>query len=354
VNKIRPAKFFLIARFGYFYFFVDLINKPNPLQAWPQFIRQFLTDYQITGNAYIVSNKDKGAPTELWILPPDKMSVIAGKGGMPAAYVYCAKTPQERKFPVDLITGRSQVFHLKTYNPNDPFIGMSKLQAAAMAADLHNAGLKWNYSLLRNSARPSGLLKFSGVPDKETINRMREYFKLAFQGSGNAGDVPALTDGADFQQLSQTARDMDFLNIMRESSKYIAQVLGVPLPLIDNDASSYNNMSNAKSMLWNDTCLPLLNEFLESFGNWLLPAYGDGYVLAYDKDSIPSIEEQRAIKSKRFIELVAAGIVTVNEARDALGYEHIEAQPTQDVATSLAAKGFTPEEIHQATGLFNG
>lgn len=302
---------------------VDLIEKPNPLQGWAQFIRQIVIDYKVLGNAYIVSNKDKGAPTELWVLPPDKMTVVGGKGGMPAAYVYAHKTPQEKRFNVDPITGYCQVFHFKTYNPTDPFVGMSQLEAAALSADLHNAGLKWNYNLLRNSARPSGLIKFSGAPDRETISRLREYFKAAFQGSTNAGEVPALTDGAEFQQLSQTARDMDFLNIMRESSKYIAQALGVPLPLIDNDASSYNNMSQAKSMLWNDTCLPLLNEFLETFGNWLLPLYGTGYTLAYNKDSIPSIEEQRALKFERVSKLYKTGVITLNEAREACGYEPI-------------------------------
>ncbi len=298
----------------------DLLYRPNPLQSGPQFLRHVFSDYLIGGNMYIASYPENGKPQELWPLDPRYMSVTIGPLGVPSAYIF-KQGSEEKRFPVDPITGDCQVFHYKTYNPESPFVGMSPMEAAALPGDAHNAAVLWNYSLLKNGARPSGLLKFKGTPGNDVISKMREFFKNAYQGPQNAGEVPMLFNESDFVKLSETAKDMDYISTLKEFSKYIASVYGVPLPLVDNDASTFNNIEQAKERLWTDTVIPLLDDFLDSFGYWLgRRMKSEGEKLFINLDSVAALEGVRERKYNRMKSMADGGILSIDEAREAIDY----------------------------------
>ena len=141
------------------------------------------------------------------------------------------------------------------------------------------------------------------------------------QGSENAGEIPMLSDDAEWVQLSQTAREMDFLSTMRETAKYVASALGVPLPLIDNDASTFNNLEQAKERLYTDTVIPIVNDLLAELNNWLLPRFADGLELRVDMDAIPALEGLRERMFNRAVTAYDKGLLTLQEARELMGYE---------------------------------
>lgn len=298
---------------------LDLINSPAPLMTWDSWLTEMLVNRMLLGEATCVA-ANEGQPVEIWPLNPLQIEVKPGRG-IPSAYVHEVNS-RKVSYPVDPATGDSQVMFLKTYNPTDYWRGQSPLMAAALAGDTHNAGMLWNYRLLKNSARPSGLVRFKGgYPAQETIQRMREYFKARMQGSENAGEIPMLSDDAEWVQMSQTARDMDFLSTMQETSKYVASAFGVPLPLIDNDASTFNNLEQAKERLYTDTVIPVLNELLSGLNRWLLPRFGEGMEFRIDLDTIPALEGLRERMFNRAVTAYKEGLLTLQEARDLMGYE---------------------------------
>ena len=290
---------------------LDRLKRPNPMQGWDNFVKNIFTDYLIWGELFLVKSGE-----ELWPLNPLHMDVKKGPAGIPRAYVHEVNN-QKTTFEVDQITGKSEIFMQKMYNPLDYWRGMSPLEAASLAGDAHNAGLKWNYSLLKNSARPSGIVRFPDDPSAETVGRVREFFKKAWQGENKAGEIPALSGGAEWQQVDNSPRDMDFLNVMRETAKYVASAYGVPLPLIDNDAASYNNIEQAKERLWTDTILPMFDEFLNQFSAWYLE---DGELVA-DLDDIPALEGVRTRHYNRVRESVKDGLLSIDEGRVSMGYD---------------------------------
>ncbi len=97
---------------------------------------------------------------ELYALRPDRMRVVPGADGWPAAYDYTASGRTVRfdqnALPVP------PILHLAAFNPLDDHYGLSALEAAAVAVDTHNAAARWNKALLDNAARPSGALVYSG------------------------------------------------------------------------------------------------------------------------------------------------------------------------------------------------
>ncbi len=56
--------------------------------------------------------------------------------------------------------GVRPILHLKLFHPVNDHYGMSPIEAAATAIDIHNAASSWNKALLDNSARPSGALVY--------------------------------------------------------------------------------------------------------------------------------------------------------------------------------------------------
>lgn len=299
---------------------IELMARPNPMQGYDGFIKQAFVDYLIFGEMAILSPQE-GRPLELWPISPLEIQVKPGQGRIPSAYVHKVDT-RETSFAVDRISARSQLFFFKSYNPGNIWRGQSPLVAASLAADTHNAGVKWNYKLLRNSARPSGIVTFDGDgPGVETLNRIREYFKRHIQGEDNAGEVGMLFGGAQWTPTDNSPRDMDFLNTQKEMAKLIAAAYGVPLPLIDNEAATFNNMEAAKEQFYTDTIIPMFNEFLSQFGSWLLPQFDPALSFQVDLDDIPALEASRARKFDRTIKAIQAGLITVDEGREAIGYD---------------------------------
>src|SRR4029079_6726585 len=99
-------------------------------------------------------------------------------------------------------TGFLPVLHASLFHPLDDYYGLSPIEAAARAVDVHNAGAEWSRALLDNAARPSGALVYKG-PDgspsltAEHFARLKRELEDAYQGSANAGRPMVLEGGLD-------------------------------------------------------------------------------------------------------------------------------------------------------------
>lgn len=347
-----------------------VLAQPNPMQTWEEFALEMIAWHRVAGEVFILRLPEKGQPKELHILNPEMMNVKASEfGNLPKAYEY-GDGEKKRIFPVNLITGVSQVLHIKTFNPTNPWRGLSPLSPAARAADMHNNGARWNSALLANSARPSGVIEIAGTVMESTLSQLREYFKKAWQGVQNAGNMPLLTGGAKFTPLSHNPKDMDFKGTMEAAAKDIGLVYGVPLPLLTMEAATFSNMDAAQERLWTDTVLPLLNQIVKKLSQFLVPLYGDvnkTIQLAYNADSVPALEPKRERMFKRMAAAVGGGLLTPNEARAEMGYDAMEHGDTlympgslkpigeettapKDLAKAMKAAGYTPAEIVDAIG----
>ena len=315
-----------------------LLKKPNPTQGYDVWIKEAFTHFMLLGEMAVARYPEKSTPVELWNISPLYIEVQPGRGGMTAGYVY-DQNGVKRSFPAEYPSGKCQMFFHKMINPLDYWRGQSPLVAAGLAADTHNAGLRWNYSLLKNSARPSGLIKLGEGAGGEVVARLKEWFKAAFQGERNAGEIPVLPAGAEWQAMDTSPRDMDFLNTQKEAAKLIAQAFGIPLPLVDNDASTFNNLEQAKERFYSDTVLPIFREFLSQFGSWLLPMYGEGLSFQVNEDKVTALEGARTRLFERMLKAVQAGVLTVDEAREAIGYDEMDVSDDQ------------PETVQRASAL---
>lgn len=304
-----------------------LLSQPNHMQDGISFIENLCGFLQLSGNVYIelVQGAD-GTPTELHLLRPDRMTVVPGSSGWPVAYDYKVGGRTHR-FVVDPVTGRSNILHIKTFNPIDDHYGMSSLEAAAQSIDLHNAASDWNKALLDNAARPSGALIFepsdgqSSSLSDDQVKRLKAEMQEQFQGRDNAGRPFLLEGGLKWQQVALSPSDMDFLNCKNVSAREIALAFGVPTMLLGIPGdNTYSNYLEANRALWRLTIIPLMRKVVTALGGWLLPRYGDGFSIDIDLDEIPALAVER---EKLWARLDSASFLTVNEKRKAVGLKSI-------------------------------
>lgn len=330
---------------------LDLIENPNPTQSGREFLRHLVSYQQLSGNGYVYGNgidpnrRKSQPPNELQILNPGKVKVEPGQGYFPAAYVYKPSQGQTFLYPVDQLTGRSAVLHLKSFNPLNPWYGLSPLAPSALGVDIHNEGQHWNRRLIQNGARPSGALVVRDSDGKaqtlteEQYLRVKQMIDEQFSGPSNAGRPMLLEGGLDWKEMSLNPKDMEFLEGKHSAARDIALAFGVPPQLLGIPGdSTYSNYSEAKLAFWTDTAIPLLGWVLDAFNRWLTPLYGDDLYLWYDEETIPALEPLRKQKADR---INASEYMKINEKRKAMGLDDTEGGdtlfvPSTDIPLDLA------------------
>lgn len=213
---------------------LDLIACPSPDHTAADFLEAWYGFLLVSGNAYVEAVAVSGRLREVYVLRPDRMKVIPGPSGWPEAFEYSANGTSVR-FAEEPLPGVRPILHTRLFHPDNDHYGMSPIEAAATAIDIHNAAGAWNKALLDNSARPSGALVYAaknGNLTGEQFSRLRGELETAFQGARNAGRPMLLEGGLDWKPLSLSPKDMDFIAAKHAAAREIALALGVPPMLL--------------------------------------------------------------------------------------------------------------------------
>ena len=260
-----------------------------------------------------------GAVRELHVLRPDRMKIVAGGDGWPEAYEYTANgvSTRFRQSPED---GLRPILHMALFNPSNDYYGMSPIEAAASAIDLHNAASGWNKALLDNAARPSGALVYTsaeGHLTEEQFARLKSELESNYQGAMNAGRPLLLEGGLDWKAMSLSPKDMDFIEAKHVAAREIALALGVPPMLLGIPGdNTYANYAEANRVFWRQTVLGVVNRTLKALTMWLAPGFGERLELRPALDRVEALGAERAALWDR---VQRADFLTVDEKRAAVG-----------------------------------
>ncbi len=301
---------------------LDVLARPNPRQGRVAFLEGIITQLLIAGNAYVEAVGER-VPIELWGLRADRMQVVPGRYGLPAAYEYKVGS-QVKRWLADEMDGQSPILHLRHYHPLEDWYGFSPLEAAARAIDQFNAAEEWNQALLQNGCRPSGALSIESRDGPLTLtpeqyDRLKQELQEQYAGAANAGRPILLEGGLKWTDMMLSPKDMDFLNAKYAAARDIALAFGYPPMLLGIPGdNTFSNQKEARLALWEQTILPLLDFVLDGLNQWLLPRFGEGLRLRYDEDGISALNPRREMLWAR---INAATFLTEDEKRAAVGYE---------------------------------
>ncbi|MGX9354122.1 phage portal protein [Roseobacteraceae bacterium S113] len=298
---------------------LSLLSKPNQAQRQVEMFEALFGQLLLTGNAYVEAVGTAGeAPVELHVLRSDRMSVVPGRDGWPVAYDY---TVSGRKHRFDASGEVKPICHVKSFHPQDDHYGLSPLQAAAQAIDVHNSASRWSKALLDNAARPSGAIVYKGSDgasmSQEQYERLAGEIESNHQGARNAGRPMLLEGGLDWKPMGFSPSDMEFHKTKEAAAREIAQAFGVPPMLlgIPGDAT-YANYAEANRAFYRLTVLPLVGRVAGALGGWLGEFAGERVRLMADLDQVPALASEREAQWNR---VTAADFLSVTEKRRMLG-----------------------------------
>lgn len=301
-----------------------LLARPNLRESGAQLLETLYADLMLTGSAYLEAVGVEGRIVGLQTLRPERMQVLTGPDGWPAAYVYTVGG-RSRRF--DLGEGVvAPILALTLFHPGDDHRGLAPIEAAAVALDIHNAAGAWNKALLDNAARPSGALVFAGASLSEAqFDRLKGELETNYQGAGNAGRPLLLEGGLDWKPLALSPRDMDFVEAKNAAAREIALAFGVPPLLLGLPGdSTHANYAEANRALYRQTLIPLARRTAQAIANWLEPAFGT-IDLEPDLDRVEALASERESLWRR---VQAADFLTRAEKREAVGYLPDAADPS--------------------------
>ncbi len=295
-----------------------LLARPNKRESGTRFMEKVYSFILLAGNSYLLKAHGislSEPPKFLYSLRPDRMKVIPGNWIEPVAgWQYSAgSTPVQLK--------ADDVLQITEFNPLDDWYGLSRVQVAAYQVDISNDARSWNKSLLQNNMTPSGVLNFEAELMEDDREKLKAELQAKQAGTLNAGRFLITEGKATWTPTSLTAKDLDWINGQKMTFREICSIFGVPSMLLgDTEATTYNNYKEARRALYEETVLPLADLVRDELNSWLVPAYGDGSRLDYDRDSIDALQEDRG---QKWVYVSQTRCLSINEQRAELGFDSL-------------------------------
>ncbi len=299
---------------------LDLLKRPNLAQGRAELFEALYGQLLLSGNGYLEAvGGEMTVPGELHVLRSDRMSLVPGADGWPVAYDY---TVGARKHRFAIGEGVSPICHIKTFHPQDDHYGLSPMQAAASALDVHNSASGWSKALLDNAARPSGAIVYKGADGQSQLSadqydRLLGEMESHHMGARNAGRPMLLEGGLDWKPMGFSPSDMEFQKTKDAAAREIATAFGVPPMLIGlTGDATYANYQEANRAFYRLTVLPLVSKVAASVGHWLSEFTGEPVTLKPDLDQVPALAVER---DQQWLRVAQADFLSEAEKRALLG-----------------------------------
>mgnify|MGYP001197837280 CR=1 FL=1 len=301
----------------------QLLNvEPNLFQDINTFKRNLITDFILDGNIFIYYD---GA--HLYHLPSSKMSIEASESTYVEKYTFSQSIDYSPK----------EIIHIKENSFYSIYRGVPRLSPALRTMQLIGSMRKFQDNFFKNGAVPGLVLKSPNTLSEKIKERMIQSWSVRYRPEGGGRRPLILDGGIEVDSLSNTNfKDLDFQNSISENEKIILKALGVP-PILLDSGNNANIRPNLR-LYYLETILPIVRKINFGFERFF------GFEIKEDITDIPALQPELRDQSAYYTSLVNGGIITINEAREQLGFEPIAGQDEVRVPANIAGSAANPDE----------
>ena len=299
----------------------DLTSKPNPYHDWYSFIEQLVTYLMVAGNAYAIKERARSNQvSSLYLLRPDRVTIVAGDYGADS-YIY---EVGGKRYEIEA----ANMCHLSLPNPAGDLYGLSPLQVLARNVNLDLNMTDFAKTYFQNAGVPSGLLKLKKrLSSQEEASTIRSRWRSQFGGVNNFHRVAILDDDAEYQPMANSPKDMSLDGLHNLTESRICAVFGVPPILVGANVglqrSTFSNYREARLAFHSETLEPLVARILRYFNRNLFDEYTGNETLSVDWAQMRGVLDDQAAATAQVNLLFTGGIITLNEAREKLGFDAV-------------------------------
>ena len=292
---------------------LDLLYKPNPFQTKSEFFKITFINKLLTGDAFWAKIRNKGGKVvELWNLRPDMMTVISDPVNFVKAYKFVKNDGTEVIFdPEDIV-------HIKAPDPLSQYLGMSPLRPAKYRIDTESYATKYQRDFFLNQARPDAIIKNSQTDlTAEQKEDIREGWNKRHEGIGRNSKIAILEGGLEYQQISISQREMDYIESMRFTRDDILVAFKVPKPIVAvTDDVNRANAETAMVIFLSENINPEMDALIEKVDEELISEdFGDEFTIDY----VDPVPQNRELILKEYDTGLKNNYLLINEVRQKEG-----------------------------------
>ena len=300
-----------------------LLNKePNPFQDISTFKRNLVIDLMIDGNIFIYFD---GA--HLYHLPAEKVTIYSDD----ETYI------EKYTFDNSIDYNVNEIIHIKENSFNSIYRGVPRLKPAFRTMQLLGSMRKFQDNFFKNGAVPGLVLKSPNTLSEKIKERMLAAWSMRYNPN-TGGRRPLILDGGlDIDPISTVNfRELDFQESIKANEKIILEAMGVP-PILMDGGNNANIRPNHR-LYYLETILPIVKKIGYAMERYF------GFELNEDVTGIPALQPELRDQAAYYATLVNTGIISTNEARDALGKDPIDGFDEPRVPVNLAGSSVNPEQ----------
>lgn len=296
---------------------LDLLRHPNDRFNLRRFATAWAVNKLLFGDAWIYApsavGKNLGKVSEMYIIPSWRIETNSDGGLTPLKSIGLVGTPKGEIKMED-------VFESFDYNLDDgSFFGTSKIVSAAVYLDVIEKGMRRESQSLDNGG-VANLITPKG-DEAGVLPQHQEDLEKRFNAKKNVNKTLAIRIPVDVHQLGNAPVDLSILETHKEAVTALCFVFKVPVDLYYGQAK-YENAKEAKKTIYEQNAIPLANELAEDLITFLARKDKSlaGWTLTVNTDRIDVLKE----KASDVLNNLNLAYATLNERREAIGYERIE------------------------------
>ena len=303
---------------------VDLLinREPNPFQDVSTFKRNLIIDLLIDGNIFIYFD---GA--HLYHLPADKITIYSDTD----TYI------ERYEFDNSIEYSTKEIIHIIENSFNSIYRGVPRLKPALRTMQLLVNMRNFQDNFFKNGAVPGLVLKSPNTLSEKIKERMLQAW-VARYNPQSGGRRPLFLDGGlEVENLTEVNfKDLDFQDGIKANEKIILEAMGIPPVLMDGGNNA--NIRPNHRLYYLETILPIVRKLGVAIERFF------GFGTVEDVTGIPALQPELRDQAAYYATLVNTGIMSPNEAREALGKEPVEGFDEPRVPANIAGSAANPEE----------
>ena len=303
---------------------VDILlnREPNPFQDVNSFKRNLIIDLLIDGNIFVYFDG-----IHLYQLPARNVDIDTHEKNFVSRYVYQGK----------LDYSPEEVIHVKENSFNSIYRGVPRLKPAWRTMQLLGSMRKFQDTFFKNGAVPGLVIKSPNTLSEKIKERMLAAWRARYNPN-TGGNRPLILDGGlEVDSLTNVSfKELDFQSSIEANERIILEAMGVP-PLLLDSGNNANIRPNHR-MYYLETILPIVRKINFAFERYF------GFDLQEDISNIPALQPELRDQAAYYSTLVNTGVITPNEARDALRMEALDGLDEVRVPANIAGSAGNPGE----------
>ncbi|MDG6879896.1 Phage portal protein [Clostridium perfringens] len=248
--------------------------KPNPLMNSINFWKCIEAQRTLKGNAYAyIERNKKGQVTGIYPIDSDNVTKVIDDNNFLSSlskvwYIVIDNKGIKHKLYSD------EILHFIGDITLDGLIGIAPLEYLKCTVENGRATQEFVNKFFKNGLSTKGVIQYVGDLDEKAKRTFRKAFESMSNGLENAHSVSLLPLGYQFQPLSLSMADAQFLENSKLTKREIAAAFGMKsYHLNDLERATFNNLTEQQKDFYITTLQPSLTNYEQEMQDKLFSQY---------------------------------------------------------------------------------